>query len=146
MKKLLCVLFCTIAGFAHDETFPRPPQREISVEAQPWVKNCIAEPYLVADFIYWKVRQDGLDYVLEGVGAVGNPVTSKGKVFEPDFKGEPGFRIGLGLNLAHDGWDLLLNYTWIHPSSPLCCSKLGASHWPPKHRPYQYPSLRHDLL
>ena len=121
MKKPLIILLfgmllAPVFGSAHVEPvpFPRPPQKEISVEAQPWVRNSVAEPYLVADFIYWKVREDGLDYAQKGVGDTANPVTSKGKVYEPDFSFEPGFRVGLGLNLAHDGWDLLLRYTWIN--------------------------------
>jgi len=113
---LVGMVLAPMLGSAHAEpaSFPRPPQKEISVEAQPWVRNCVAEPYLVADFIYWKVQEDGLDHAQKGVGVTTNPVTSKGKVYEPDFSFEPGFRVGLGLNLAHDGWDLLLRYTWIN--------------------------------
>ena len=109
---LVGMVLAPMLGSAHAEpaSFPRPPQKEISVEAQPWVQNCVAEPYLVADFIYWKVQEDGLDYAQKGLGGTANPVTSKGKVYEPDFSFEPGVRVGLGLNLAHDGWDLLLRY------------------------------------
>ncbi|MCB1107816.1 MAG: MOMP family protein [Chlamydiia bacterium] len=124
MKKSLLAFILLLPFFAsaHEghgaaKSFPRPPEREISVEAQPWVQNCVAEPYLVADFIYWKVRQDGLQYAVKGIEDTGNPVTTKGKIYEPDFGGEPGFRVGLGLNLAHDGWDLLLKYTWLYASA-----------------------------
>lgn len=117
MKKIWsALLLLPIFAFAHPEPqpFPRPPQREISIEAQSWVQNCVAEPYVVADFIYWKVKEDGLDYAVKGIGSAIAPITSRGKLYEPDFGGKPGFKVGLGLNLAHDGWDLLLKYTWIY--------------------------------
>lgn len=31
-------------------------------------------------------------------------------------KWSAGFRVGLGLNLGHDGWDMALRYTWLNPS------------------------------
>ena len=31
-------------------------------------------------------------------------------------KWSPGFKVGLGLNLGHDGWDMALRYTWLNPS------------------------------
>lgn len=104
-----------ILAYAHPEPapFPRPPEKEITVEAQAWVKNCVAEPYIEVDFIYWKVREEGLNYTRTGVGP---NQTSSGKLYEVAPDGEPGFRAALGLNLAHDGWDLLLRYTWIYAS------------------------------
>ncbi len=110
---VVCLLIPCLACAAKEENFSRPPVKEITVEAQPWVKNCMTEPYLVADFIYWKVKQDGLEYAASGFGDESNPVTSRGKVYAPDLEGKPGFRLGLGFNIAHDGWDALLRYTWI---------------------------------
>ncbi|QVL56860.1 MAG: MOMP family protein [Simkaniaceae bacterium] len=104
-----------LLSYAHEaEDFPRPPKKEMTVEAQPWVKNCVAEPYLEADFIYWEVKEDGLEYISSGYGMLDNPVTSRGKIYFPDFKKSPGFRVGVGLNLAHDGWDVFLRYTWLY--------------------------------
>ncbi len=31
-------------------------------------------------------------------------------------KWSAGFKVGLGLNLGHDGWDMALRYTWLNPS------------------------------
>jgi hypothetical protein len=69
--------------------------------------------FLTADFLYWKVEQEGLEYATLGITADRLPLT-KGKVYKPHFQWEPGFKAGAGLNLAHDGWDLYANYTWIH--------------------------------
>ncbi|MCB1110439.1 MAG: MOMP family protein [Chlamydiia bacterium] len=118
MKKYWPLLVAPILSFAYTQQAPapqiRPPAKEISVEAQPWVNNGVAEPFLEVDFIYWKVREDGLEYAEDGLGSPVDPVTSRGKVYEPDFDGEPGFRAALGVNMAHDGWDILLRYTWIY--------------------------------
>ncbi|WP_420420914.1 Lpg1974 family pore-forming outer membrane protein [Simkania sp.] len=69
-------------------------------------------PYLTADFIWWTVREDGLFHAVTGVAA--NP--SKGRVHDIDVDWEPGFKVGLGFNLPHDGWDVFANYTWIKSS------------------------------
>lgn len=121
MKKyFLFVALLPILSYAHPKEkknpppFPRPPEKEITVEAQPWVKNCIAEPYLEADFLYWKVKEDGLEYIASGFGKLDYPISSRGKVYFPDFEGSPGFRVGVGVNLAHDGWDLFVRYTWMY--------------------------------
>lgn len=67
-------------------------------------------PYITADFIYWTVREDGLFHAVSGVGAN----VGKGTVYDIDFEWDPGFKVGLGFNLPHDGWSLFAKYTWIH--------------------------------
>lgn len=118
MKRFLPLLIVPLLSFAHEEekapSFPRPPEKEITVEAQPWVKNCIAEPYVEADFLYWKVAEEGVAYAASGFSEARHPIEKKGKVHTLDFEGSPGFRVGLGLNLAHDGWDVMLRYTWMY--------------------------------
>ena len=116
MKKHCAPLFfAAIALYANDpnEHSVRPPEGHILHSAQPYVQNEVIEPYIEASYIYFKIREDGLDYVQKGVGTVQNPVTSKGKVYESDFSFESGYQVGLGFNLGHDGWDLLLRYSWV---------------------------------
>lgn len=72
------------------------------------------------DFIYWQAKEDGL-----AIGATGDPlpnpithshaytVTNAGKWEFIDAKYEPGFKVGAGLDLAHDGWSVAANYTWL---------------------------------
>jgi hypothetical protein len=62
--------------------------------------------FLTADFIYWTIRQDGMFYAVSGAGTG----ASGGKVHDLDWKWEPGFKVGLGFNLPHDGWDLFAEY------------------------------------
>ena len=102
-------------------TYERGTYREITPTAGPRVAHG-ADVFITADFIWWKATQDGLNYAMTGV--LGNNsaqlvpvpggISSRGSVKDPDFGWEPGFKVGLGLNLSHDGWDLYAQYTWYH--------------------------------
>jgi hypothetical protein len=100
-------------------TYQRGTYREITPNAGPRVAHG-ADVFITADFIWWKATQDGLTYAMTGalgtysaqLVTVPPGITSKGSVKDPDFGWEPGFKVGLGLNLSHDGWDLFAQYTW----------------------------------
>lgn len=80
----------------------------------------IVDPFFTVDFIYWTAREDGLDYAIEGANLnLLNQVPSipKGKIQNPDWSFDPGFKVGAGLKMQHDGWDVYANYTWFHNSS-----------------------------
>lgn len=87
----------------------REPQ--ITPSGDPMVRRC-ADPFITADFIWWRAEQDGLDYAISGVGD-GHSNAGKGSVHHPHFKYEPGFKVGAGLKFKHDGWDLFAEYTWL---------------------------------
>lgn len=72
-----------------------------------------ADVFITADFILWTPREEGLEYAMTGAF---NP-SSQGSLREPDFGIEPGFKVGLGLNLGHDGWDVFAEYTWLTSSA-----------------------------
>lgn len=89
--------------------------REITPNAGPRVTNGV-DVFITADFIYWTARQDGLAYARSGlydysVGVAFDDL-EHGETYYPSTKFSPGFKVGIGLNLAHDGWDTLVNYTW----------------------------------
>jgi hypothetical protein len=72
-----------------------------------------------ADFIWWKTNISGMEYATSGAADGGNFVpfgasTKRGHVNQPNFDFEPGFKIGLGLEFAYDGWDLYADYTWLN--------------------------------
>ncbi|MCB1116352.1 MAG: hypothetical protein KDK71_07775 [Chlamydiia bacterium] len=92
MRRLLLVLLVPLFSFAQN----------------------IVEPYVVADFLYWKVKQEGPTLAASGFGTPLDPVNGKGKGYLLDFDGKVGFRVGLGMAIAHDGWDFFLGYTQIH--------------------------------
>lgn len=101
-----------------DQQMKQDKTKQITPEASPRVEDG-ADVFLTADFIYWSVREEGLSFATSGfeTNNVGSATLSKGSVYEPDFKWDPGFKVGLGLALGHDGWDIFLQYTWMNSNS-----------------------------
>ncbi|QVL57594.1 MAG: MOMP family protein [Simkaniaceae bacterium] len=119
MKRLLPLIFATVATFAAQEppyTIPgkiyESTPQVITPNAGPKVDHGI-DVCITADFIYWTARMDGLSYAITG-SSDGTLNASKGSVQYPDWRWKPGFKVGLGLNLPHDGWDIYAEYTWLH--------------------------------
>jgi Legionella pneumophila major outer membrane protein precursor len=69
-----------------------------------------ADPYLTADFIWWRAVEEGLDYAFKGTTTFPHNA-DRGRVHHPDFSYEPGFKVGFGLKFRHDGWDFFSQYT-----------------------------------
>lgn len=108
-------------GMSEKGTYQRGCYREITPNAGPRVAYG-ADIFITADFIYWKVNQEGTAYATSGVGtgSMASDVlfsTEKGKVRSAGKDWSPGFKVGIGLNLSHDGWDLYTQYTWLRPSN-----------------------------
>jgi len=103
------------------QEFTSQPTSSMTPAVAPAVKNGV-NVFVTADFIYWKAQQEGLDFAASGVyndPFGGSPYTNvgKGEDKQPDFTFQPGFKVGVGLDFAHDGWDLYANYTWLNPAS-----------------------------
>lgn len=97
------------------------PARQITPNAGPRVANG-ADVFITADFIWWKAVQDGTQYGMNGLKTNATPATAydsvgKGKAKQVAEAWAPGFKVGLGLNLSHDGWDLYAEYTWLRPDN-----------------------------
>ncbi|HSW72541.1 MAG TPA: Lpg1974 family pore-forming outer membrane protein [Chlamydiales bacterium] len=83
--------------------------------------QCNTGLFIYGDFLYWYAKEDNLSPCTT-VQAVTNVVTSTTptvvlanvKVNHLNTQWDPGFRVGLGYNLPHDGWDIEANYTWYH--------------------------------
>jgi hypothetical protein len=100
-------------------TYQRGSYREITPNAGPRVAHG-ADVFITADFIWWKAVQEGTEYASTGVGLATNAnliSVSKGRAISAGRDWAPGFKVGLGLNLNHDGWDIYAQYTWLHPSN-----------------------------
>jgi hypothetical protein len=79
----------------------------INPSGRPEVKDG-ANIFITGDFLYWQAHENGLSYVLKTQGSdIGNNAKTK----EMHFQYDPGFRVGLGWNTPHDGWDLYANWT-----------------------------------
>lgn len=68
--------------------------------------------YSTASFIYWNPTQENME-----LGIVSNTSNASyavnGNIVNLDFKYQPGFKVGLGMNLDWDHWDTYLEYTWL---------------------------------
>ncbi len=119
MKRLIPLLILTCSAFAtHEPPYTVPGKiygstpQIITPSAGPRVDHGI-DAFITGDFIYWTMRMDGLAYAITG-SSDGTVNASKGATQYPDWKWKPGFKVGLGLNLPHDGWDVYAEYTWLH--------------------------------
>lgn len=96
------------------------PDWIVTPNAGPCV-SCGADVFVTAEFIYWAVRQDGMEYAFTFPTETTVDTLSglpQGKFFSAD-DGliEPGFKVGLGMMFDCDGWDLYANYTWLRPDN-----------------------------
>lgn len=102
-------------------TYERGSQRDITPAAGPRVSHG-ADVFITADFIWWKATQEGTRYASTGIAPGESPNSTvqnvpKGNTRSVGRDWSPGFKVGLGLNLDHDGWDLFAEYTWLSPSN-----------------------------
>ncbi|NGX47125.1 MAG: hypothetical protein K1000chlam3_00494 [Chlamydiae bacterium] len=90
------------------------PDWIVTPNAGPCVSSG-ADLFLTAEFLYWTARQDGLEFAFTNnvTQSTTSTHSEKGKIFHPDWRMEPGFKIGLGIFFDCDGWDLYANYTWL---------------------------------
>lgn len=113
------VLGCA-AGLSAGEQMDKQAKQSNMVEREitPPVGRS-GEMFVTADFLYWSARQDGLEFASTGITSASEnssaPISAKdGKKYQPEREWDPGFRVGLGRTLGHDGWDLYANYTWFY--------------------------------
>ncbi|WP_194848181.1 Lpg1974 family pore-forming outer membrane protein [Candidatus Neptunochlamydia vexilliferae] len=117
-RKWIVALFLSIMTFAFADQHRDDPilyysddcDIKILPNAGPRIRGNSWNVFLTADFIYWTARTEGLDYAVSGVGSN----NASGRVHDLDWSWDPGFKVGLGVNLTHDGWDLFAQYTWLH--------------------------------
>lgn len=101
--------------------YQRGTYREITPTAGPRVAHGV-DLFITADFIWWKATQEGTQYAFNGFKTDSNVANafvpaSKGKTKNVAHDWAPGFKVGLGLNMGHDGWDIYAQYTWLRPSN-----------------------------
>jgi len=131
MKKWIFLLFGTVTLLANDEERPKGKlhhdtrnQEVITPSAGPRVVKGV-DIGLIADFLYWCARQEGLAIARSGIGEHnGNVAASlsapgQGQTYRIPRKWDPGFRVGIDFQLFQDGWDTKLLYTWYHAKGVL---------------------------
>ncbi len=85
----------------------------VTPPARPDVKDG-ADLFFTADALLWRAAEDGLEFAEETFQDTNHDLDD-GRVLNPDFKWKWGFRVGVGYNMPHDGWDLYLN--WVRFTS-----------------------------
>ncbi|NGX46170.1 MAG: hypothetical protein K940chlam2_01355 [Chlamydiae bacterium] len=90
----------------------------VNPSARPFAKDCWGF-YVSVDPLLWQGHMNGTGY---GIRTANGPSffndIGAAQVINPDFDWDWGFRLALGLNLAHDGWDSMLQWTrWTSSSS-----------------------------
>lgn len=87
----------------------------VTPPARPDVKDG-ADLFITADALFWRAEEDGLEFAEETFQDTNNPANlTDGRVLNPNFDWKWGFRVGIGYNMPHDGWDLYLD--WVRFTS-----------------------------
>ena len=87
-----------------------------------------ANLFLKGDLLIWQSHENGLSYATAAKSA--EPLTSalnSSETKNVHFDWDLGFRIGLGYNLPHDGWDLQTG--WTHFTNHASREKVAPNGW-----------------
>jgi len=94
----------------------------INPPSRPVVKDG-SDLWIQGEALYMQATEDSISYVISSddtanivttstTGAATTPFID-GRVSNPHYNWNWGFRVGAGYNLPHDGWDMMLNWTWF---------------------------------
>jgi hypothetical protein len=98
----------------------------INPPARPIVQNGV-DIFVFGEVLVWRAREDNLTYAvsMDQTPVINHQESGHGVHFRG--KWEPGFRIGIGYNMPHDGWDLTATWTSFkskdkkHSEDCQCC-------------------------
>ncbi len=82
----------------------------INPPARPVVKDGV-DLWVQAEALLMHATEDGVNYGIKQRNS--SVATVDGSVKNIKYDWSWGWRAGIGYNLPHDGWDMLLNYTWF---------------------------------
>ncbi len=71
--------------------------------------------FITGEWLYWRTREGGVEYAVERSAAAPGVFTDAVPK-KINFGWQSGFRVGLGVHLPYDGWDLYVNYTDFRPN------------------------------
>ena len=118
IKRLICIFLTTSFLFAQEEDgYYYPTQCAAGYNVSSRLEVC--NPWGIhtdLSFIYWMPTQSNME-----LGIVSNQSSPayflNGTLTKLGFEYEPGFQVGLGMNLEKDHWDILLEYTWFRSTA-----------------------------
>ena len=112
---ILLILFypaCVLAGLLSEKASKLQNSQPHS--APPKLFDPASMPggklWIEADVLVWQASEDSLEYATTSKA---QDRVQDGHIKSPDFEWDGGFRLGLGIKLPYDGWDLLFNYTYV---------------------------------
>jgi hypothetical protein len=82
----------------------------VNPPGRPQVRNG-ADLFVTADLLWWVAHEDGIPLYIENEDQAFIPNLNNAEAKGLDWDWDLGFRVGLGYNTPHDGWDLSL--TWM---------------------------------
>lgn len=85
----------------------------INPPGRPQVRDGV-DLFLFGEMLVWNAHQNGMPVAVVNRGSALNLAHSKTKTIHSDW--DFGFRIGLGYNTPHDGWDLSLSWLRLNTS------------------------------
>lgn len=77
------------------------------------VDNCV-DVFVTSSFTYWNPTQENMELGILASSDLLYKANGKVENLDPGYK--PGFKVGLGMNLDRDDWDLYSEYTWFRGS------------------------------
>ncbi|MBS0627341.1 MAG: hypothetical protein JSS09_03930 [Verrucomicrobia bacterium] len=85
----------------------------LNPSGRPQVRNG-ADIFFTADWLIWQAHENGLGYAVKAQEHQPEETALyRSSVKNMEFDWDFGFRVGLGWNTPHDGWDLGVNWTWF---------------------------------
>lgn len=80
-----------------------------------WCNNLCDNICIDLSLLYWKVGGDEFDYAIDKTidrsSATVPTIVTDEHIHDLSFKLDPGFRLGVGFDLPHTGWDVKFNWT-----------------------------------
>lgn len=112
MKTFPLLILATSFLFAQEEQSCSPPPFAYNTPSRVNLSNNW-DVYTDFNFLYWVATQSNME-----IGIISDQTDPdyflNGTINKLDFQYQPGFQVGLGVNLNRDQWDLFLRYTWFH--------------------------------
>lgn len=109
MKKILLLPLLFFASFYQLEAFTPFPAAKLT-ESNGYSFS------FWADFLYLEASSNHLSFVESGNTKKNSTLllSSFGETYYPSFSFNPGFKLGLSLDLNHDNWNMEAEYAWLN--------------------------------
>ena len=109
---VVCLAMSRLSAAAYDNSQDDNPKKmAVAVPPGQLISGEDAANVSVsADYTLWTARQDGLAIATSNYYANGSGSSQKGSVHYPKWKLHSGFKVDIGANLHHDGWDIVAEY------------------------------------